>query len=111
LVVVGALTDTEMFRLAGVSVVSSLEELAVAAAEFSASDGQDSTVAETALLIAARHNTGCVGVKEAQRLLRIEMFREALKRVDGNRHAAARLLRVDRRYVLKMLKETDGLKT
>lgn len=57
----------------------------------------------------ARRNTGHLGVKEAQRAVRLEMFREALVRARGNRHAAARLLGVDRRYVLKMLKEFPEL--
>ena len=57
----------------------------------------------------ARTILGRVGVKEAQKAVRVEMFREALRLVGGNRHAAARLLRVDRRYVLKMLKEISDL--
>ncbi len=46
-----------------------------------------------------------VGLIEAQRLVRFRMLREALRRVEGNRHAAARLLRIDRRYVNKMIEE------
>ncbi|HEX3853711.1 MAG TPA: hypothetical protein VHW01_22255 [Polyangiaceae bacterium] len=110
LVVVGRPTDAEIFRLAGASVVSSFEELSAVSPDLSALETRRPTVAEDALLIAAYRNTGCMGVKEAQKALRIEMFREALRRVDGNRHAAARLLQVNRRYVLKMLKEIDALK-
>jgi len=110
-VVVGAPTDAEILRLAGASVISKFEELSAVSAELSALDTQRPTSAESALLIAAYRNTGYVGVKEAQKALRIEMFREALKRVNGNRHAAARLLQVNRRYVLKMLKELDALKS
>ena len=109
-VVVGTPTALEMIRLAGASVISKFEELSAVSVEHSASAGQRPTSAESALLMAAHRNTGCMGVKEAQKALRIEMFREALKRVDGNRHAAARLLQVNRRYVLKMLKEIDALK-
>jgi len=60
---------------------------------------------EEILLEVSRRIVGRVGVKEAQRALRVGMFREALQLESGNRHAAARLLGVDRRYVLKMLKE------
>ena len=54
---------------------------------------------------AAKAIVGIQGVKEVQRLVRRVMFREALRMTNGNRHAAARLLRVDRRYVLKMIAE------
>lgn len=56
------------------------------------------------LLAVARSSVGRLGLKEAQKMLRAEMFKEALRRVGGNRHAAARLLGIDRRYILKMLK-------
>jgi DNA-binding NtrC family response regulator len=97
LVVVGAPTDVETARLANASVVSTFEDLTVLFADLAAPKRQRPAAAEGALLIAAHRNTGYVGVKEAQKALRIEMFREALRRVNGNRHAAARLLQVDRR--------------
>jgi DNA-binding NtrC family response regulator len=50
----------------------------------------------------ARAYVGVCGVLEAQRLVRHAMFREALERTQGNRHAAARLLQVDRRAVQLM---------
>jgi DNA-binding NtrC family response regulator len=60
---------------------------------------------EEALLAVAQQCVGRLGVKEAQKALRAAMFREALRQHSGNRHAAARALQIDRRYVLKMLKE------
>lgn len=50
----------------------------------------------------ARSEVGRAGAKEAQQRLREAMFREALQRTRGNRHAAARLLKVDRRIVQLM---------
>ena len=50
----------------------------------------------------ARAYVGVYGVLEAQRLVRHAMFQEALERTQGNRHAAARLLQVDRRAVQLM---------
>jgi DNA-binding NtrC family response regulator len=50
----------------------------------------------------ARAYVGVYGVREAQRLVRHAMFHEALERTNGNRHAAARLLQVDRRAVQLM---------
>lgn len=47
----------------------------------------------------ARARVGSVGAKEAQAIVRRSMFQEALDRCEGNRHAAARMLRVDRRVV------------
>lgn len=64
---------------------------------------------DDAIARAAHLSIGRLGVKQAQVALRIEMFREALRRSNGNRQAAARLLGVDRRYVLKMLKEHPGI--
>jgi hypothetical protein len=60
---------------------------------------------EDALFVVARKCIGKLGVKEAQKMLRVAMFREVLCQQSGNRHATARVLRVDRRYVLKMVKE------
>jgi DNA-binding NtrC family response regulator len=60
---------------------------------------------EALLDAAARASTGRLGVKEAQRRVRSEMLRQALEVSGGNRHAMARMLRVDRSYVLKMLRE------
>lgn len=71
--------------------------------------GEESTSVEM-LASAARFNTGFVGVKEAQRTVRTEMFREALRKTGGNRHAAARVLGVDRRYVVRMLSENPEIK-
>jgi DNA-binding NtrC family response regulator len=64
---------------------------------------------EMSLVAAARGSIGLVGVKEAQRLVRTEMFRGALHFTGGNRHATARILKVDRRYVLKMLTEQPDI--
>lgn len=47
----------------------------------------------------ARSLVGSLGLKEAQDLLREEMYAEALDRCQGNRRAAARTLGVDRRCV------------
>ena len=58
-----------------------------------------------ALVVAARRSVGSVNVVDAQRLVRCAMFAAALERTSGNRHAAARLLGVDRRYVTKMAKK------
>jgi DNA-binding response OmpR family regulator len=54
------------------------------------------------LLAAARQMVGSLGLTDAQRLVRRAMAKEALTRFDGNRHAVARTLQVDRRYVLKL---------
>lgn len=101
LVVVGSLDATSVFRLriAGVDAYSESLDLVPLSRALVVSGVDDS------LLAVARRTVGRVGLKEAQKVLRAEMFREALRRVDGNRHAAARVLRIDRRYVLKMLKE------
>lgn len=66
---------------------------------------------EQKLRSAARANLGHMGVKAAQRLVRIEMFHHALAMENGNRHAAARVLQVDRRYVLKMARESARAST
>jgi two-component system response regulator RegA len=55
-----------------------------------------------------RAEVGRVGAKEAQQLVRETMYREALALTGGNRHAAARLLRVDRRLVQLMAQELTG---
>jgi DNA-binding NtrC family response regulator len=65
--------------------------------------------AELELLAAGRIVAGRLGLSEAQRLLRHGMVREALASQKGNRHAAARLLQVSRRYVLKLLAEYPEL--
>jgi DNA-binding NtrC family response regulator len=57
------------------------------------------------LVAAARRAVGTIGLVEAQRLVRRAMFAEALERASGNRHAVARLLDVDRRYVTRMVKD------
>jgi hypothetical protein len=64
-------------------------------------------VDEDPFTVAARELVGRVGLKQAQKRLRSAMFRVALDRVSGNRRAAARMLGVDRRYVLKLI-ERDG---
>src|SRR5204863_244016 len=48
------------------------------------------------LLRAARCNLGQIGLKQAQKAVRSEMLYAALKAANGNRHAAARMLMVDR---------------
>jgi DNA-binding NtrC family response regulator len=68
--------------------------------EHEAHDGPESWLDQ-----AARRTTGHLGVKEAQRRLRFEMFRQAFETAGGNRHEVARILRVDRRYVLKLIAE------
>jgi len=55
----------------------------------------------------ARTHVGKVGVREAQHLVRSTMYREALTLTDGNRRAAARLLKVDRRLVQLMANELE----
>jgi DNA-binding response OmpR family regulator len=55
--------------------------------------------------VAACQLVGNMGLTDAQRLVRKAMTKEALMRLDGNRHAVARLLQVDRRYVLKLIEE------
>lgn len=52
---------------------------------------------------------GILDVKTAQRELRMAMMRLALRLGGGNRHACARLLGVDRRYVTKMIQENPEL--
>ena len=61
-----------------------------------------SSTAPQLLVRLARAYVGLYGAREAQRLVRNAMFHEALERTDGNRHAAARLLGVDRRAVQLM---------
>jgi ActR/RegA family two-component response regulator len=56
--------------------------------------------------MAAAH-LGRYGLKDAQHVVRRSMIAEALGRTKGNRHAAARLLRVDRRAVQLALKELE----
>jgi DNA-binding response OmpR family regulator len=65
---------------------------------------RDDDVTES-LRVAARRIVGSLGLTEAQRLVRKTMAKEALTRFDGNRHAVARTLQVDRRYVLKLIEE------
>jgi DNA-binding NtrC family response regulator len=89
---------------------SSLECYALAKLDGAEHNGSYLQGARDVLLLAAHEGIGRIGVKEAQKALRVEMFREALRRERGNRHAVARILRVDRRYVLKMLKENGGFK-
>jgi len=60
--------------------------------------------ARLALRTAAQAAVGVLGVVEAQRVLRKAMLDRAFEQTCGNRHATARLLCVDRRYVTKMLK-------
>ena len=111
LTVVEGSSDADALRLDGAEVPPSLECLALAEGERPEQDERRLQAAEDALLRAARENIGRRGVKEAQKAVRVEMFREAFRREKGNRHAVARLLGVDRRYVLKMLKENGGFQT
>jgi DNA-binding NtrC family response regulator len=53
----------------------------------------------------ARELVGCLGLKEAQEVLRDEMYGEALARTGGNRRRAARILGVDRRCVQRLADE------
>jgi hypothetical protein len=53
----------------------------------------------------AASQLGRYGLKDAQQFVRRAMLQEALDRTGGNRHATARLLRVDRRAVQLALKE------
>ena len=55
----------------------------------------------------AAANLGRHGLKEAQNVVRTSMIEEALTRTRGNRHAAARLLQVDRRAVQLALKDME----
>jgi DNA-binding NtrC family response regulator len=57
----------------------------------------------------ARVEVGVRDLKEAQRVLRLAMYDEALHRTGGSRRAAAKLLGVDRRAVQKMVSDlADG---
>jgi hypothetical protein len=68
----------------------------------------DSTVGVTiTVLELARMLVGAVGLKEAQVLLRRAMHGEALARAGGSRRGAAKILRVDRRYVQRMAGDTN----
>jgi DNA-binding response OmpR family regulator len=73
-------------------------------AELEQESGDEETDSEP-LLAAARQMVGSLGLTDAQRLVRRAMAKEALTRFDGNRHAVARTLQVDRRYVLKLIEE------
>ncbi len=64
--------------------------------------------AATPLARVARAQVGRFGAREAQQVVKLTMFQEALDRTRGNRHAAARLLRVDRRIVQLMASELAG---
>lgn len=114
----GMLVDAEWTHRQSTRFATALREarparpsLAAAELERPEQDERRIQTAEDALLRAARENIGRRGVKEAQKAVRVEMFREAFRREKGNRHAVARLLGVDRRYVLKMLKENGGFQT
>lgn len=62
----------------------------------------DLIVEDTALTRVARAHVGAIGVKQLVTQVRDAMFDEALSRTGGNRHAAARLLGVDRKRVQAM---------
>ena len=51
---------------------------------------------------AAGVQLGRLNLKQAQETVRRNMFMRAMEVTQGNRHAAARLLGVDRRYVIMM---------
>lgn len=55
----------------------------------------------------ARKLVGCIGMSEAQLQVRKAMCEEAITRTNGSRRAAARLLRIDRRYVQHLV-SADG---
>ena len=46
---------------------------------------------------------GAIGLRDAVLLLRGAMLEEALARVNGSRHAAARLLGVDRKAIQRLI--------
>jgi hypothetical protein len=92
----------DLFRLAAQGVDAYFEELD--AVTFCAICSLCSTQPKELLQQAARASVGRFGLKEAQRLVRQEMLQAAIVATDDNRHAAARLLRVDRRYVVRMSK-------
>ena len=56
----------------------------------------------------ARQLVGRLGLKEAQDMLRDEMYIEALARTGGNRRRAARILGVDRRCVQRLADEMEA---
>lgn len=104
--VFGPTAARDVFRFAAAGVDHYFESLVVAEL-MELGTGRRSS--EALLRAAARRSVGDVGVKEAQRLVRSEMFRTALDRTNGNRHATARALGVDRSYVRKMLSEQPEL--
>jgi DNA-binding NtrC family response regulator len=108
LAVVERPSEADALRLADAELHPALACAALAGFEHPEQDERRLQAARDALLRAARENIGRCGVKEAQKMVRVEMFREAFRLENGNRHAVARLLEVDRRYVLKVLKENGG---
>jgi hypothetical protein len=104
--VFGPTTARDVFRLGTTGVDHYFESLVVADLAGLGNRGRSS---EALLRAAARRSVGELGVKEAQRLVRSEMFRTALVRTNGNRHATARALGVERSYVRKMLSEQPDL--
>lgn len=104
-IVVGSADRRDIFELAKAGVDAYFETFSVEA--FRAAAAVAPQAPQQRLREAARANLGLLGVKDAQKVVRAEMFREALTAHGGNRHAAARVLGVDRRYVLKMVRDDD----
>ena len=104
-IIVGSPDRRDLFKLAKAGIDEYFEGFGAEA--FYRAVASPSGAAEALLRQAARTNLGRLGVKEAQKIVRVEMFREALLSEKGNRHAAARVLKVDRRYVSKMANERD----
>jgi len=105
LAVVGVPDRSELFSLAKAGVDAYFDRFAKEA--FRAVFAPPLSSADDLLRRAARASLGRLGVKEAQKVVRCEMFCEALTVAGGNRHEAARTLRVDRRYVRKMANESS----
>jgi hypothetical protein len=106
-IIVGSPDRRDLFKLAKAGIDEYFEGFA--AETFCRAVAEPSCAAEALLRQAARTNLGLLGVKEAQKIVRVEMFREALLSEKGNRHAAARVLKVDRRYVMKMADERGSI--
>ena len=105
LAIVGVPERGELFSLAKAGVDAYFDRFATEA--FRAVFALPIPSADDLLRHAARASLGRLGVKEAQKVVRREMFCEALTVAGGNRHEAARTLRVDRRYVRKMANESS----
>lgn len=72
-----------------------------------ATSESDSALAVAALAENARERVGAIGLRVALKTVRAAMVREALARTGHNHHATARLLHVDRRYILKLVRDAE----